>query len=233
MPETTRFQRPLPARDEGDAPHDVDFPIVLRGYDRASVDAYVDEMTRLVRDLESTQLRENVVQRALDEVGEQTSSILQRAHETAEEITARSRAKAEGRLQRAEREAEILRRDADEYAERIVADARSLWDERQRLLDDLRSLADEVLGTADDASDRLPEPEMLRTHVAEREEAEAVADATAILPGPDAEPLEAPPTDQPTVEVEAQQLAEAPLAEPTAPPDADPADEPASGERAG
>jgi hypothetical protein len=114
------------------------------------------------------------VQRALDEVGEQTGSILQRAHETAEEITARSRAKAEGRLQRAEREAEIVRRDADEYAERIVADTRVLWDERQRLIEEMRQLADEVLGTADDAAERLAQPEMLQR-------AELEADATAQL----------------------------------------------------
>jgi cell division septum initiation protein DivIVA len=206
---------------------------VLRGYDRAAVDAYVDEMTQLVKDLESTQLRESVVQRALDEVGEQTASILQRAHETAEEITARSRAKAEGRLQRAEHEAEIVRRDADEYAERIVGDTRHLWEERQRLLEDLRSLADEVLGTADDAIERLPEPEMLHTHAVESQQAEALAEATEILPGPDAEPLDAPPTDQPTVEVEAPQLddaeRQAPLAKPTPTAQADPAGEPHDG----
>src|ERR1044072_7835381 len=96
---SNRFQRTAMA-EPPNQPDGTDFPLVLRGYDRAAVDAYVETMTRLVRDLEATQLRENVVQRALDEVGEQTASILQRAHETAEEITARSRAKAEGRLQR-------------------------------------------------------------------------------------------------------------------------------------
>jgi cell division septum initiation protein DivIVA len=161
MADTNRFQRSATVAATERA-RDAAFPIVLRGYDRGAVDDYVEEMTRLVKDLEATQLRENVVQRALDEVGEQTASILQRAHETAEEITARSRAKAEGRLQRAEREAEIVRRDADEYAARIVTDTRQLWDERQRLIEELRQLADEVLGTADDAAERLTEPELLQ-----------------------------------------------------------------------
>lgn len=180
MADTTRFQRTATG-DEAHQPEDADFPIVLRGYDRATVDEYVADMTRLVRDLEATQLRENVVQRALDEVGEQTASILQRAHETAEEITARSRAKAEGRLQRAEREAEIVRRDADEYAERIVADTRLLWDERQRLIEEMRQLADEVLGTADDASERLSQPEMIRP-AEEAESSDATVQLQAVSP---------------------------------------------------
>jgi hypothetical protein len=103
-----------------------------------------------------------VVQRALDEVGEETAGILQRAHETADEIAARSRAQAEGRLQRAEREAEIMRRDADAYAEQVVVDTRLLWEERQRLIEDIRQLADEVLATADDAIERVKMPEPLR-----------------------------------------------------------------------
>jgi DivIVA domain-containing protein len=175
MADATRQRRPrhLNALDRV---RDVDFPIVLRGYDRQAVDDYVAEIAQLVAELEATQLRESVVQRALDEVGEQTSSILQRAHEAAEEIAARSRAQAEGRIQRAEREAEILRRDADEYAEQVVVDTKRLWEERQRLLEEIRGLADEVLATADDALERVKEPEMLRR---EREAAEGPQEPTA------------------------------------------------------
>ena len=133
----------------------------MRGYDRAAVDAYVASVVEIVSELESTQLRENVVQRALDEVGEQTSSILQRAHETAEEIETRSRSQAEGRMQRAEREAEILRRDAERYAEELASETQRLWEDRIRMIEEMRQLADEVLGVADDALERLPEPEVL------------------------------------------------------------------------
>ncbi|HEY6780452.1 MAG TPA: hypothetical protein VI111_05815 [Thermoleophilaceae bacterium] len=213
MADTTRFQRSATA-ELASQPQDVDFPIVLRGYDRAAVDEYVEEMTRLVRELEATQLRENVVQRALDEVGEQTASILQRAHETAEEITARSRAKAEGRLQRSEREAEIVRRDADEYAERLIADTRLLWDERQRLIEEMRQLADEVLGTADDAAERLSQPELLRR---------AEADATAQLQAVPALELDDSELDEQPTAVEQPLVAEEPLA---AEPPAAPADSP-------
>src|SRR3712207_3107843 len=90
-------------RSAVDRARDVSFPIALRGYDREAVERYVADVAQLVAELEATQSREGVVQRALDEIGEQTSGILQRAHETAEEIIARSRSQAEGRMQRAER----------------------------------------------------------------------------------------------------------------------------------
>jgi cell division initiation protein len=137
------------------------FPVVMRGYDRAAVDAFVEEVAELVTELEGRQSQESVVQRALAEVGEETTSILQRAHETADEIAARSRAQAEGRIQRAEREAELVRQQADAYSEKIVVDTRLLWEERQRLIEDIRQLADDVLNTAEDALERVTMPEML------------------------------------------------------------------------
>ncbi len=155
---------------------DANFPLAVRGYDRRAVDEFLDELRTLVADLEAHQTREGVVQKALDELGEETAGILQRAHETADDIAARSRAQADGRLQRAEREAEIVKRDADEYAEQVVVDTRLLWDERQRLIEDIRHLADVVLGTADDALERLKLPEPL-----------AAAEREAEQPGPGAE----------------------------------------------
>jgi DivIVA domain-containing protein len=156
------------------------FPLAVRGYDRQAVDDFVDQVADLVAELEGRQTRETVVQRALDQVGEETAGILQRAHQAADELAARSRSQAEGRLQRADREAELLRGQADEYAEKVIVDTQLLWDERQRLLDDLRQLADEVLATADDAAERVRLPEQLGPP----------ADAATAL------------TDQPTTEVE-------------------------------
>jgi hypothetical protein len=128
-----------------------------------------------------------VVQKALGELGEETAGILQRAHETADDITARSRAQADARLQRAEREAEILRRDADEYAEQVIVDTRALWDERQRLIEDIRQLADEVLGTADDALDRLKLPEQIG-NVEETEPLPPEGDPETMALAPEVEP---------------------------------------------
>jgi cell division septum initiation protein DivIVA len=136
----------------------VNFPIGLRGYERTAVDRYIAEVAQLVAELEARQLRETVVQRALEEVGEQTSGILQRAHETADDITTRSRRQADARLEDAEQHAETVRREAEAYADAVMVEARRLWGERQRLLDEMRQFADEVLTVADDALERLPEP---------------------------------------------------------------------------
>ena len=165
--DTSEFRAARFTRGRADEIGERSFPIVMRGYDRAAVDAFVQEVRELVADLESRQSQESVIQRALAEVGEETTSILQRAHETADEIAARSRAQAEGRIQRAEREADLVRQQADAYAEKIVVDTRLLWDERQRLIEDIRQLADDVLGTADDAAERVAMPEMLSEEAGE------------------------------------------------------------------
>jgi len=159
--DTSEFRAARFSRSAAEKIKNRSFPIVMRGYDRAAVDAFVQEVLEIVRKLEGTQSHESVVQQALEEVGEETASILQRAHETADEIAARSRAQAEGRLQRAEREADLLRRDADAYSEKIVVETRLLWEERQQLIQDIRQLADDVLSTAEDALERVSMPRML------------------------------------------------------------------------
>ena len=77
---TQHLSRPAVAADEI---RERTFPVAVRGYDRQAVDAFVEEMAQLVGELESLQSRESVIQRALDQVGEETAGILQRAHETA------------------------------------------------------------------------------------------------------------------------------------------------------
>ena len=193
--DTSEFRAARFARSRADEIGERSFPIVMRGYDRAAVDAFVQEVRELVADLESRQSQETVVQRALAEVGEETSGILQRAHETADEIAARSRAQAEGRIQRAEREAELVRRQADAYSEKIVVETRLLWEERQRLIEDLRQFADDVLNTADDASERVTMPQMISEENTEQQVTPAEeADPTTnevefdVLPGGAAAP---------------------------------------------
>jgi DivIVA domain-containing protein len=198
---TQRFTRSASASQRL---REVSFPLVMRGYDRHTVDQFLAELLTVVDELESRQTREGVVQKALDELGEETAGILQRAHETADEITERSRSQADSRLQRAEREAEILRRDADEYAEQVIVDTRQLWDERQRLIEDIRQLADEVLGTADDAMERLKLPEQIEPGAEEPLPGEPLAgephpadEPFATEPHGADEPL--PPDEEPTV----------------------------------
>ena len=137
-PPTRRFQRsrmsPGEQRRLQEDVREVDFPIALRGYDRDAVDRYVKEANRLIAELELSSSPEAAVRHALDEVSEETSGLLQRAYETAEEIAARSRAKADDRLQEAEREAEAVR-------EAAAMEARSMLETAERETQELRATA--------------------------------------------------------------------------------------------
>src|SRR5919197_6225665 len=67
---------------------DPSFPAAVRGYDRHAVDAYVERVNTLIAELQVSGSPRAAVRHALERVGEQTTSILQRARETAEEILA-------------------------------------------------------------------------------------------------------------------------------------------------
>lgn len=135
---------------------DASFPIALRGYEREAVDAYVARVNRLIADLEASRSPDAAIRRALDRVGEETSGILQRAQETANEITERSRSSADDRINEADREARVVTRDAEDRVRELEADYGEIWVRRDRLLDEVRDLAERLLATADDAEERFP-----------------------------------------------------------------------------
>src|SRR2546425_937873 len=124
---------------------EADFPVALRGYDRAAVDRYVEKVNRVIAELELSSSPESAVRHALEEVSEETSGLLPRAYETAEEITARSRAKADDRLQQAEQEAKNLRnaaaREAQETRETAQRETRELRESAGREVYELRETA--------------------------------------------------------------------------------------------
>ena len=167
----------MPRKTAGDKVRAKTFPIGLRGYDRMAVDAWRDEVAKLVDELEAQAPRDTAVKRALEEVGQETAAILQRAHEAAEELTTRSRSQAEGRLQRAEAEAEETIKDAEERARRLEADARVIWEHRARLLEEMRQLADDVLAVADDAAERIEPPKEAGPSGATTDEVPAASDS--------------------------------------------------------
>jgi DivIVA domain-containing protein len=136
-----------------------DFPSALRGYDRIAVDAYVRRVSQLVAELHATRSPEAAVRRALERVGEQISGILQRAHETAEQITGQSRAEAEDRLEAARVEAAEIIATAQNRVKDLDADTDRIWIERGRIVDDARDLAAQLMSVAENASDRFPEVE--------------------------------------------------------------------------
>jgi cell division septum initiation protein DivIVA len=157
------------------------FPIVLRGYDRAAVDAYVIRVTELVAELQAVRSPKAAVKKALDRVGRETASILQHAQEAADEMTAQSRSRAEERRREAEREAARIVGDAHEQVRRLDSDTEALWAERRRLIEDVQRIADALRDSADAALARFPA----------EDEAQAIPDNAPEAPYD----LHAPPDD--------------------------------------
>ena len=135
---------------------DVQFPIVLRGYDRLAVDAYVKRTSQLVAELQATRSPEAAVRRGLERVGEEVSGILQRAHDAASQITAQSRSEAEDRLERARQEATRITADAERQLHDLDAETDRIWAERQRIVEDAQELARQLLALAHAAAARFP-----------------------------------------------------------------------------
>ncbi|HEV2924538.1 MAG TPA: DivIVA domain-containing protein [Solirubrobacteraceae bacterium] len=151
---------------------DVSFATVVRGYDRREVDAYVERVNRVIAELEISRSPQAAVKHALDRVGEQTSGVLQRAREVAEELTSTALAEAEhatrlanveaeGTIENARMQAHQLRGQSKEEAEEIVARARAeaaeslkRSEEQVRTLQDgaearLRALQADIQASAD------------------------------------------------------------------------------------
>jgi DivIVA domain-containing protein len=136
-----------------DEVRDVQFPMGLRGYDRGAVDRYVQQVNRLIAELEISSSPDAAIRAALEEVSEETRGLLERAHETADEITARSRAMADDRLEQAQREADEARtaataeaqemretaaRESQELRERTTREAEEVRETVQRETQELR-----------------------------------------------------------------------------------------------
>ncbi|MEA2147854.1 MAG: hypothetical protein QOG59_3441 [Solirubrobacteraceae bacterium] len=153
---------PLATLPDDAVPHvsDVDFPVVLRGYDRIAVDAYVRNTSQLVAELQATRSPEAAVRRALERVGEEVSGILQRAHDTAESITANSRREAEDRLEAARAEASQITAAAESRVKDLDAETDRIWSERHRIVQDTHELARQLVGLAESAAERFPAEEV-------------------------------------------------------------------------
>src|SRR3954454_11295273 len=155
------------------------FPIALRVYDREAVDAYIERVNRAIADLQVGRSPQSAIRHALDQVSEETRGILERAHDTADEIVSRSQTQAAERLAPAAREARTPVAAAEARVRALDADADEVWHERKRLIDDAMRVAAEMAGMADAAAGRFPP-----------ETPESSADTMAIEP-PDEADLEA------------------------------------------
>src|SRR3954452_21826891 len=102
---------------------DVRFSAAMRGYDREEVDQYVNRVNRVIAELQITAAPESALRHALEQVTDETKGLLERAHETADEITRRSRSQADDRVQRAEGEAQQLQDASEQEARQLRGDA--------------------------------------------------------------------------------------------------------------
>ena len=177
-------QPPTVREDDLAALRQPEFPLAMRGYDRAAVDAYVARVTQAIADLQVGRSPQSAIRHALDQVSEETRSILQRAHDTADEITSRSQAQAAERLARAEQEARAAIEAAETRVRVLDADADDVWRERKRLIDDVNRVSAELAELADAAGRRFP------AETAESS-ADTVAIETEVEPEDEAEPDEA------------------------------------------
>jgi cell division septum initiation protein DivIVA len=190
----TEVEPELGAIDAYDARGDEPpFPLVIRGYDRRSVDEYLEAANARLAELESLQSPSMAVQEALERVANDTGSILKEAHETADGVMSRARAEAERLVREAREEAERTVASAEARVRQIGIDTDALWQERLRLIEDAQATAVSLSALAEEAAGRFPawEPE---------DEPEASAEAGFVAADPvDDEPVvDEPVVEQPT-----------------------------------
>jgi cell division initiation protein len=137
------------------------FPLVLRGYDRRSVDEYIEAVDARLSELEALELPSVAVQEALERVANDTGSILKEAHETADGVKTRAREEADRMVREAREEADRTIASAEARVRQIGIDTDALWQERLRLIEDAQAVALSLSALAEEAAGRFPawEPE--------------------------------------------------------------------------
>ena len=154
----TEVEPELGAIDAYDARADEPpFPLVIRGYDRRSVDEYLDAATARLAELEAMQSPSLAVQEALERVANDTGSILKEAHETADGVMSRAREEADRLVREAREEADRTIASAEARVRQIGIDTDALWQERLRLIEDAQATAGSLSALAEEAAGRFPE----------------------------------------------------------------------------
>jgi vacuolar-type H+-ATPase subunit H len=140
----------------------IDFPVVLRGYDRVAVDVYVKRTSQLVADLQAMRSPEAAMRRVTERMGERISGIIQRAYDTAAQITAEARAEAKDMLAVARQEAAQVVAGGERRLKDLDDDTDRIWAERRRIVADARALIGQLSAVVQSAAERFPsdEPEV-------------------------------------------------------------------------
>jgi len=128
-----------------------------RGYDRDQVDAYVAQLQREIRELQTRhQTPDAAVRSALERVGEEVAGVLKQAHDTAGDIVATAKHEAEEHRDQAAREAAHVTAVAEQRLHELDLDTDRIWGERERIVADARDLARQLDQLADLAAERFP-----------------------------------------------------------------------------
>jgi DivIVA domain-containing protein len=119
----------------------VSFPGALRGYDRHAVDAHIKRVNRLIAEIKVSSSPRMAVRHALEQTEQQVSGLLERARETADEITTSAHREAET-------EADSIRAKAADLLVNANAEAEATKTEAEKLLADTKAEAETVLANA-------------------------------------------------------------------------------------
>jgi cell division septum initiation protein DivIVA len=151
----------LGAIDAYQTQDELPFPLVIRGYDRRSVDEFLEAMSARLAEYEALQLPSVAVKEALERVADDTGGILKEAHETADGVMSRAREEADRMVREAREEADRTIASAEARVRQIGIDTDALWQERLRLIEDAQAVSVSLAHIADEAAARFPawEPE--------------------------------------------------------------------------
>jgi DivIVA domain-containing protein len=119
----------------------VSFPAAVRGYDRRAVDAHIKRVNRLIAEIKAGASPRAAVRHALEQTQQQVSGLIERARETADEITASAHREAET-------EADGIRAKAAELLVNANAEADATKAESEKLLADSKAEAQTMLANA-------------------------------------------------------------------------------------
>src|SRR6478735_3588547 len=142
----------------------VSFPGAVRGYDRHAVDAHIKRVNRLIAEIKVSSSPRMAVRHALEQTEQQVSGLLERARETADEITTSAHREAEAEADgiRAKAAELLVNANAEADATKTEAETDAVWEQRRQLLDQMRGMASRLVDLADAATDREPdEPNLL------------------------------------------------------------------------
>ena len=123
----------------------VRFSTAIRGYDRDEVHHYMSKVNTLLAELQITAAPEYAIKAAVESVQDERRSVIAGAEQEAEEITRRSRAQADDRIEEAKREAEQLREAAAQEASGTLAGAETRIRALQAHVDEMQERRDRAL----------------------------------------------------------------------------------------